>query len=315
MRRYILNRLVWMILIVLASSILIFTLLYFTPGDPAVIILGNNSTDAEYAYMRAQLGIDKPFFTQLAVFLRDIFLRLDFGESWHYHVPVMKELLQRLPRTVIIGVFAMVLTCALGIPLGVYAALHEGKAGDSITMALTMFLVAAPNFWLALMLIILFSVKLDILPSYGIEGWTSYILPIISIALANISNFTRQTRSSMLEVIRADYISTARSKGQTEGKIVLKHMLPNALMPVITVAATQFAGIVAGSSIIESVFSIPGIGLYLLDGIDLRDYPVVRACVIFLSVFTSVAMLLCDLAYGYVDPESRHNTRIKRCKL
>lgn len=302
MGKYILKRCLWMIVILLGAAFVIFTILYFTPGDPAVSILGANATDAEYYQLRESLGLNRPYIVQLGDFLYSSFLKFDLGVSWTYNVPVMSELLERLPRTVIIGVFSMLLNLAIGIPLGIFAATNAGKWQDSVTMAIAMVFVSAPNFWVALMMIVFFSLQLGILPAYGIGSPSNYIMPIISSALGGIAVNARQTRSSMLEVIRADFITTARSKGQREKVVVYKHMLPNALMPIITSVGMGFARIVAGSAVIEAVFSIPGIGQYMLSGINNRDYPVVRGCVLFFAVFTSIAMLLVDLAYAFVDP-------------
>ncbi len=302
MGRYILKRCLWMIVILLGAAFVIFTILYFTPGDPAVNILGANATAQEYAQLRQQLGLDDPYIVQLGNFLYKTFLKFDLGDSWTFNVPVMEELLNRLPRTVIIGSLAMVLNLAIGIPLGIFAATNSGKWQDSATMAIAMIFISAPDFWVALMMIVLFSLNLGLLPAYGIDGPANYIMPVITSSLGGIAVNARQTRSSMLEVIRADYITTARSKGQREKKVVFRHMLPNALMPIITSVGMGFARIVAGSAVIESVFSIPGVGQYMLTGINNRDYPVVRGCVLFFAAFTAIAMLLVDLAYAFVDP-------------
>ena len=172
-------------------------------------------------------------------------------------------------------------------------------------MTIAMVFISCPDFWVALMLILLFSAKLHLLPAYGIGGPQYYILPIVCSALGGIAVNARQTRASILGVFREDYITTARAKGQAERKVVWKHMLPNALMPIITSIGNGFARIVAGTPVIESVFSVPGLGLYLLTAINTRDYPVVRACVIFFALFTALAMLLVDLAYAFVDPRIR----------
>lgn len=302
MQKYILKRLLWMIVIVAGAAFVVFTILYFSPGDPAREMLGPDASQTAVNELRAKLGIDQPYLIQLGRFFRDVFLRFDLGESWTYHVGVMDELLNRLPRTMIIGVFAMILNVAVGIPLGIFAATHEGRLGDSLSMAIAMIFVSLPNFWVALMMVVLFSLKLGILPPSGIEGPQYYIMPVIASSLAGIAVNARQTRSSMLEVIRADFITTARAKGQSEKIVVTRHMLPNALMPIITSLGNGFARIVAGQVVIESVFSVPGIGTYMLSGISSRDYPVVRGCVLFFALFTAVTMLAVDLLYAFIDP-------------
>ena len=302
MSRYIIRRLAGLILIVIAATIVIFSILWFCPGDPAMIILGDGATEEQYAAMRTQLGIDKPFLVQLGTYLWSIFTRFDFGSSWTYGIPVLQGLMERLPRTLIIGAFSMLFHVLIGVPVGIYAALHASKWQDSLVMGLSIFLVSAPGFWVALLMVQLFSTQLGWVPAYGIDSWKCYILPIISGALSGIAVNARQMRSSMLEVIRSDFVTTARAKGQNERNIVWRHMLPNALMPIITTVSQGFAMIVAGSAVTENIFSIPGIGQYLLTGVNNRDYPIVRACVIFLAAFTALMMLVCDLAYAFVDP-------------
>ncbi|MCD7812733.1 MAG: ABC transporter permease [Lachnospiraceae bacterium] len=302
MARYIIKRILMVIVIMIAAAFVIFTILYFTPGDPARNQLGPTATAADVENLRAVLGLDKSYLAQLASFMSDAFLHLDLGTSWTYNVPVMQELLNRLPYTVFIGLTAMILNVAVGLSLGIFAATHEGRWQDSVSMVIAMVFISIPDFWLALMMIVLFAQRLGWLPAYGVDSWKSFIMPIIVMSLPGIAVNARQTRSSMLEVFRADYITTARAKGQAEGVVVRRHMLPNALMPIITSLGTGFSSIVAGGAVIESVFSIPGVGLYMLTGINSRDYPIVRGCVVFFALFTSIAMLVVDLAYAFVDP-------------
>lgn len=302
MRKYVLKRCLWMIVILAGAAFVVFTILYLSPGDPAREMLGPDASLEAVNAMRTQLGLDQPYMVQLANFFKNTFLKFDLGMSWTYNVPVMEELLNRLPRTLIIGIFAMILNVGIGMPLGIFAATHEGKWQDSAAMAIAMVFVSLPNFWVALMMVVLFALKLGWLPASGIEGPQYYIMPVISASLAGIAVNARQTRSSMLEVIRADFITTARAKGQEEKKVVYKHMLPNALMPIITSLGNGFAKIVAGQVVIESIFAVPGVGTYMLNGISSRDYPVVRGCVLFFALFTAITMLLVDLIYAYVDP-------------
>lgn len=302
MQKYILKRLLWMIVILAGAAFVVFSILYLSPGDPAREMLGPDASQSAVEALQVKLGIDQPYLVQLGNFYKDVFLHLDLGESWTYHVPVVEELMNRLPRTLIIGIFAMILNVAVGLPLGIYAATHEGRLGDSLSMAIAMIFVSLPNFWVALMMVVQFSLRMNLLPPSGIDGPENYIMPVIASSLAGIAVNARQTRSSMLEVIRADFITTARAKGQAENVVVTRHMLPNALMPIITSLGNGFARIVAGQVVIESVFSIPGIGTYMLSGINSRDYPVVRGCVLFFALFTAVTMLLVDLIYAFVDP-------------
>ena len=302
MARYVLKRILMVLVIMVCAAFVIFTILYFTPGDPARNLLGSTATAEEIENMRVVLGLDQPYLIQLGRFMYNTFLRFDLGNSWTFSVPVMQELSHRLPYTVGIGLTAMILNVAVGLSLGIFAATHEGKWQDSVAMIIAMVFISIPDFWLALMMIVLFAQKLGWLPAYGVDSWKSFIMPVIVSSIAGIAVNARQTRSSMLEVFRADYITTARAKGQKENVVVRRHMLPNALMPIITSLGMGFSSIVAGGAVIESVFSIPGVGLYMLTGINNRDYPVVRGCVIFFALFTSIAMLAVDLAYAFVDP-------------
>jgi peptide/nickel transport system permease protein len=301
MLKFVFKRILWAAFTVFATAFVIFTILYAAPGDPARALLGSTASLDEIEAMHAKLGLTESYVVQLGTFLKNI-LTLNFGVSWKLQVPVFEELASRLPRTLIIGGCSMVINLALGILLGIFAGVHGGRWQDSLTMGLAMVFIAAPNFWVALMFIILFSVKLGWLPPYGIATWTAYILPVAASILAGIAANARQMRSSMLEVYRADFITTARSKGQTELKVIQKHMLPNAMMPIITSIGMILSTNIAGSPVIEQVFSIPGVGQYLVTGINNFDYPVVRACVLFFATFTSLVMLLVDLVYAALDP-------------
>lgn len=313
MGKYVLNRLIWLVVIIIATAFVIFTLLYFTPGDPAAMMLSASATQEDIAALRSSLGIDRPYLTQLGSFLFHAICKLDLGNSWTYQQPVLEVLLERLPRTLIIGCCAMAINLTLGLLFGIFAGTHEGKWQDSLIMTIAMVFVSCPNFWVALMLIILFARNLGWLPASGVkDGVKSYILPVITSTLSGIATNSRQTRSSILEVFREDYITTARSKGLAERKVVRKHMLPNALMPIITVIGTGFGHITAGSPVIESVFSIPGVGLYMLNAINQRDYPAVRGCVLFFAVWTAVVMLMVDLLYAYIDPRIKARYKGKK---
>jgi ABC-type dipeptide/oligopeptide/nickel transport system permease component len=302
MGRYIFKRILWMVVILMAAGFVVFTLMYLVPGDTAKNLLGPDASLQALEAKRHELGIDRPYIVQLGDFLYNMFIRLDPGISWKYNTPVIDDMVERLPRTLTIGVFAMALNVLLGTVLGILAATHKGKWQDSLTMIIAMLFISAPDFWVALMFILLFSAKLGWLPAYGIDNWTCYILPIIYSSLGGIAINARQGRSTMLETIRSDFVVTARAKGQREKVIIRKHMLPNALMPIITGVAGGLAHVVAGSPIMETVFSIPGIGQYMLVGVSMGDAPIVRACVVFFSLFTSVAILIMDLCYAFLDP-------------
>lgn len=302
MWKYILNRLLWLIIIIFATAFLIFTILYFTPGDPARYLSGGSASEQDIAALHTSLGLDEPYLVQLGKYMYQTFIRFDFGTSWYYGTSVISEMVSRLPYTLIIALFALVLNLVVGIALGIFAGMHAGKWQDSLMMGVAMFFVCAPDFWVALLMIMLFTSKLGWLPPYGVASWTCFIMPILASSLRGVATNSRQTRSSILEVFRADYITTARAKGQTKRVIIWKHMLPNALMPIITTVGTALSHAIGGSAVIESVFSIPGVGLYMLNAVSCRDYPVVRSCVLFFAVYAAIIMLLVDLVYAFVDP-------------
>ena len=301
MWRYIAQRLLWLLVIMVCVAVVIFTIMWFVPGDPAQIMLGTGVTAQDLADMRAILGLDKPFLTQLGNYLWNL-LHLDFGTSYTYKVPVISEFAQRLPRTLLLGLISIILNILIGIPLGITAATHRNTFRDQGLLVSAMVFISVPQFFLAQMLVVLFSVQLGWLPPFGIDSWTCWILPILSGSLSGIAQIARQTRSAVLETIRADFVTTARAKGLEERKVIYKHMLPNALIPVVSDLGMQLAMVISGSVVIESVFSFPGIGTYLLTGIQGRDYPVIRGCVLLLAVFSAAIILLVDILYAYLDP-------------
>lgn len=305
MGRYILRRLLQMIPVVLGVTILVFTIMYFIPGDPVKMMLGPEATALEIDALRQRLGLSDPYLVRLGKFLGDIIFHFDFGDSWVYNTPVTTELLNRLPRTFTIAAICILLQIVVGIPLGIIAAVNHNGWGDRISMFIALFGISMPNFWIALMLVLFFSVQLGWLPPYGIGGIEYYILPCIANAFPGIATQARQTRSSMLEVIRSDYITTARAKGMSELRILLRHALPNALLPVITIIGNGMGMLLAGTVVIETIFSIPGIGMYLVGGINTRDYNIVQSSVIFLALAFTAVMLLVDLAYAFIDPRIR----------
>ncbi|HOG46514.1 MAG TPA: ABC transporter permease [Anaerolineae bacterium] len=302
MGRYILKRLLWMIPVIIGVTILIFTIMYSIPGEPVSLMLGPEATHAQIAAKRQALGLNDPYLVRLGRFVGGIVLHFDFGDSWVYHTPVTTELLHRLPRTLTIAALCIAMQVLLGIPLGIIAAVKQDTWIDRIAMFTALFGISMPNFWIALMLVLLFSVRLGWLPPYGISGWQYYVLPVVANGFVGVATQARQTRSSMLEVIRSDYIVTARAKGMSEFRVLLRHALPNALLPVITVIGNGMGRMLAGTVVIESIFSIPGVGMYLVGGINSRDYAVVQSSVIFLAMAFTLVMLLVDLAYAFIDP-------------
>lgn len=302
MRRYIFKRFLMMIPVILAVAILIFTIMTFVPGNPASMILGADASEEEIMYKEHELGLDQPYFIRLIQYLKQTFIDLDFGRSYWTNTSIASELMVRFPRTLIIAGFSMLTMICFGIPLGIFAAVHEGGFGDRLTVIMCVIGVSLPTFWVGMLLVLIFALKLGWLPAQGLGGAKYYILPVVAASLSGISSMVRQARSSMLEVVRADYVTTARAKGLAERRTIYGHALPNALLPIISVLGGSLSIQLGGAIVIEQVFSIPGIGLYLINAVNTRDYPVVQSCVVFLSIVFSFIMLATDLCYAAVDP-------------
>lgn len=303
MVKYIIKRFLMMIPIILVVAIIIFTLMSFVPGDPATIqASGQVLTEEQLDAIRESMGLNEPFFQRLLTYLKDVFLHLDFGISYQSGSPVGPELLTRFWTTFRIAVIGMVLMVLIGVPIGIRSAVKANSVEDRLSMFITLIGNSMPLFWLALMLALLFSLKLKWLPSYGSDNWKCFVLPCVCVALEGMAGIARQTRSSMLEVIRSDYITTAWSKGLPARKVIYGHALSNALIPIITVIGSQFGRLIGGVVVVETIFSIRGLSVYLLNGINSRDYPVVQGCLIVIAFLFSMVMLIADLVYTCIDP-------------
>lgn len=316
MVRYIIKRILWLIPVILGVSILIFTIMFFVPGDPAQVILGQSATQQEIEALRESMGLNDLYIVQLGRFLKETFLEFNLGESYVNKVSVSDSLMQRFPQTAIIALVSCFLQVVIGIPLGVTAAVHHNKWQDRVSVVGAMIGISIPSFWLASMMILLFSYHLGWLPAYGIDSWKSYIMPCFCAALAGIATEVRFTRTYMLEQIRSDYVVTARAKGMPEQIIRYVHALPNTMIPLITGIGGSLGAAFGGTVIIENVFSIPGICQYMVKAIGNRDYPVVRGSVVVLSIVFSIIMLLVDIAYSFIDPriKSQYTSSKKKGK-
>ena len=305
MVKYTLRRLLLLIPVVLGVALLIFIIMSFTPGDPAVIILGENATVEQVAALHVKLGLDQPLLVRFFNYIKGIVLHFDFGTSYTNGRPVRDEILQRFGYTFKIAAFSMVFSLGIGVPLGIVAALNRNTWKDNLSMSVALIGISMPTFWFGLVLSIVFALKLRWLPPSGVGSIKNYIMPCLAVSMPGIAGLARQTRSSLLEVIRADYITTARAKGQTERVITFRHALRNALIPVITQAGAVFGLLMCGTLVAETVFTIPGLGTYMITAIKSRDYPAIQGAVILVSIAFSVVMLLVDLLYAAVDPRIR----------
>jgi peptide/nickel transport system permease protein len=276
--------------------------MYLLPGDPTRSILGSTAQAGEYAAVRDQMGLNDPYIVQLGRYMYQVYGRLDLGSSYLTGVSITTELMGRIPRTLLLGFCSILVTLGIGIPLGVNAAVHQNTVRDWLPLSVALLGVSMPGFWFSLMLVLAFAVKLGWLPAYGMGGIQYWILPVLSGSFHGVANMARQTRSSMLEVIHSDYIVMARSKGLPERLVIYKHALPNALIPVITILGTTFAGLLGGAVLTETIFSIPGVGYYMVRSVNNRDYPAVEGSILLLSIVFCIVMLLTDLTMAAVDP-------------
>lgn len=302
MIRYVVKRALMIIPVVLLVAITIFTIMYFIPGDRAAMTLGPGATTEAIDALNESLGLNDPYIVQLGTFMYKTFLRFDFGESYANGVTIINELIRRFPNTLILSIAVIFTEILIGIPLGMAAARNRGGIIDQLCMLLALVGISAPAFWIGLQLILLFSLSLGWLPSFGVASWKGWILPIVANSLRGIAQMTRQSRSSMLEVINSDFITTARAQGLPERTLLTRYALPNALIPLIQTLGNSFGMSLGGTVIIESVFSIPGIGQYMVEAISARDYPVIRSTVVVLAIAFSLVMLLVDVGFSFVDP-------------
>jgi len=291
-----------MIPVILGVTILIFTLMFFIPGDLAGIVLGPTATEAQKQAYRLANGLNDPYIIQLGRYLSNVFFHLNFGTSYIQGTSVLSDLLERFPRTITIAAGTVVVGFGIGIPIGILAAVKQDKLFDRIALAVSLIGISMPAFWLAILLVLLFSVQLNWLPSQGIGGVQYYILPCLANAAAGIAGNIRLTRSCMLEVIRTDYVTTARAKGISETKVLIRHALPNVMINIVTAMGMLFGAMLGGTIIIENVYSIPGIGAYMVKSINSRDYTAVEGSVVFLAIVFGFVMLVVDLVYAWIDP-------------
>lgn len=304
MIRYIVKRILMLIPMLLAITFIVSGIMELTPSDPATLILGTKATEEQKEELNEELGLDDPFLVRYVRYVKDA-VTGDLGTSWRNSRPVWDEIMVRLPTTLKLSVAAIIIALAVGIPLGVLSAVKQYSIFDVIGTAGAMLFASIPSFWFGLILILVFALKLNILPSNGSDTWVHYILPSVTLALPVVASMLRLTRTTMLETVRSDYVRTARSKGQKEQVVVFRHALKNALLPVITSAGMEFGGLLGGVVTVETVFSINGVGSLVLTGIQMKDVPLVTGCALVLSTLYMLVMLLVDILYAFIDPRIR----------
>jgi peptide/nickel transport system permease protein len=304
MIRYVIKRLLIMIPILLGISFIVLILIDLSPGDVARIVAGPEAEDWEVQEVREALHLNDPLIVRYGRFLWNA-LNGSFGKSFINKKDVWDAMMGRWMYTVLLAFLSVILAVIIGIPAGIVAATHQYSWRDNVTIVLSLFCVSMPAFWFALLLVQLFSVNLGWLPASGVGSWKNWVLPTVTLALAYTASIARQMRSNMLEVIRQDYIVTARAKGLPEKTVLYRHALKNALIPVIQVVGGLFSMALGGALIAETIFSLPGLGVYSLSALTNRDYPAIQGSVLFLSVIHCMVILLIDVVFAFVDPRIR----------
>ena len=304
MLKYIGKRLLMMIPVLLGISLVVLVMIDITPGDPARMMLGAQASQEQVNELRDYLGLNDPLAVRYFRFLGNA-IQGDFGTSLVSKRPIVDEMLERFPYTLRLVSLGTILSVFLGIPIGILAATHRNSWKDNGVMFLAMISVSMPSFWFALLLINFFGVRLKWLPIMGIASWKGWVLPTAAMALGLTALIARQMRSDLLEVVRQDYITTARAKGLSERKVIYRHALKNAMIPVIMVIGGVFGSSLGGSLIAEVIYSIPGLGQFTLTGLSTRDYPVIQSSILILSTMFSLIILLVDVIFALVDPRIR----------
>lgn len=306
MKSYVLRRL-WQSALTLAGvSVLVFLILRVLPGDPAKMLLPEGAPQSAIDELNRQLGLHEPLYVQYGLFVKSVF-QGDFGQSFQYRAPALRVVVERLGATVQLALAAMLITVLIGVSLGIVAAVRRGTRYDYASTVLAVLGQSLPNFWLGIMLILLFGVALRWLPTSGFESWRHLILPAVTLAAFPMALVARLTRSSMLEILGRDFIRTGRAKGLAERAVVLRHALRNAAVPLLTVLGLQIGTLLGGAVITESVFAWPGMGKLVVDAIFFRDFPVVQTVLILSATIFVVINLLVDLLYTVIDPRIRYS--------
>ena len=305
MLSYTVKRLLQTILVLFGISLITFILLQVVPGDPVALMLEKRADPETIAKVRHELGLDLPLFTQYLNFIKGA-VHLDFGTSYFTKEVVSVALMRSFKVTVKLACMAFVFAAVIGIPSGIFSAVKRGKGIDTFVMILSIIGVSAPAFWVAIILQIIFGLKLAVLPISGFDSIASYILPSVALGARYAGNMARITRTSVLEVLGQDYIRTAKAKGVKKWAVIMKHGLKNALIPIVTLVGTDFGYMLTGSMLIEKVFSIPGIGKLAVDAMSNRDLPLLEGTVMYIAFVFVIVNLIVDLSYAFLDPRIRY---------
>ena len=308
MGTYAARRLVWLPFLLIITTFVTFALLRFGPGDPVQVWLGQHQNDEVRSRLRAQLGLDDPLVVQYVRYVEGVVTRLDFGESFRYRgKPVSELLAKRIPVSLQLNLAAIIITLGVGIPVGLFAALRQGTGIDNVVVAIALAFQSLPVFITAPVLLLVFALHLDLLPTSGWDGFFSpkIVMPAVVMGVPGIAIVVRLVRASVLDVLGQDYIRTARAKGLAEGIVRWRHILRNAMIPVVTSFGFTIAGLAGGTFIVEIYFGIPGVGLFAIESLFQRDYPVIMAFAIISTTLFMLANLIVDLTYPLLDPRIR----------
>ena len=301
MLKYIGKRLILMLPVILGISFILFTIMDLTPGDPARMILGEYASQEEVDALREEMGLNENFFVRYGKYVADA-VTGDFGTSYRSSTPVVEEIAARFPATLQIALLAMFLAVLIGIPVGIISAVKQYSFADILSTVIALAFTSIPAFWLGLLLILLFSVRLHLLPAVGSDTWKHMLMPAVSLAAAQMATIIRMTRSTMLEVIRQDYIRTAKAKGAPQRRIIFHHAIKNALLPVITTVGLSMGNLLGGALIIENVFGISGLGTLMVNSVKSKDTPMLIGSVMSAAVIAGLVNLIVDVLYTYIDP-------------
>jgi len=306
MLRYALRRLAWLVPMLFGVSIAIFLILHFIPGDPARMAAGPDASEEDVQQIRANYGLDRPLYVQYAIYARKV-LHGDLGDSFATLAPVSEGIARTLPATLELTTAALLLAVCLGVPIGIFAALHPRSAADSALTSLAVLGISMPGFFLGLLLMLLFAGTLGWLPPTGRGTWRQLILPAVTLGLPYVASFARLVRASMLDVLSEDYIRTARAKGLPVRRVVYKHALANAAIPTVTTFGMDFGRLLGGAVIVETVFAWPGMGRYLIEAIMARDFYVVQGPILVFAALVIVVNLAADVVNGFLDPRIQYS--------
>lgn len=301
---YLIKRLWHSLIAMFMVTVVVFLLIHFAPGDPAALMASDMASEQEIEALRVRFGLDKPLPVQFGYYIKNLLL-LNMGDSFFYHQPVAKIIRLHFPRTLLLGGCSLILSLLLGIPLGILAAVKEGRPADFAAMGMAVVGQSVPVFWLGLMLVLLFSLKFQLLPTSGTGSWQHLMLPVVTLSAFNMALVSRLVRSGMLDILGEDYIRTARAKGLSEVVVVFRHGFRNLMIPVVTIIGMSVGIMLAGSVVTESVFAWPGLGLMIITAVSARDYPLIQGATFFIAFIVICANLIVDMLYVYLDPRIR----------